>query len=155
MFREEVRWLVVVLVSGLALPANAAPEVEKVIWHDDVSVAWQASQSQNRPLLVFVTRADCLPCAKMKVGTYKDRGVAETINRRFVALWLDAARPSPLLKDLAVKAIPATFVISPDAVILQRTEGFISAEQMTARLATIPSEKPAEPKIRTISERAF
>jgi hypothetical protein len=91
----------------------------------------------------------------MKHGTYSDRAVAATINDRFIALTIDAARPSPLLKDLAVNAYPATFVISPEAVILQRIDGFITPQQMSAHLAKIPLAANPKPAIHTVSERAF
>jgi hypothetical protein len=143
-----------VLGFVLAIPTLAVA-ADKVTWHEDVHRAWEISQAQNRPMLVFVTRKDCLPCAKMKVGTYANGAVATTINDRFVALTLDAARPTPLLKDLAVKAYPATFVISPDAVILQRIDGFVSPEQMSARLAAIPEPKQNVPAIRPVSKRSF
>ncbi len=146
--------LLAVLALLASIPALASA-AEKVTWHEDVHRAWEISQAQNRPMLVFVTRRDCLPCAKMKVGTYTNGAVASTINDRFVALTLDAARPTPLLKDLAVKAYPATFVISPDAVILQRIDGFVSPEQMSARLAAIPEPKQDLPAIRSVSKRSF
>ena len=135
--------------------AVSAAEQIPVRWFADANEAWRTSQSQGRPLLIFVTRTDCVPCARMKIGTYTDRAVAATINDRFIALTIDAARPSPLLKDLAVNAYPATFVISPEAVILQRIDGFVTPEQMSARLAKIPLAAKPEPAIRTVSERAF
>jgi thioredoxin-related protein len=135
-------------------PLKAA-ETSNVRWFNDVSEAWRVSQSQGRPLLVFVTRADCVPCARMKVGTYTDRTVATTINDRFVAVTIDAARPSPLLKDLAVNAYPATFVISPQAVILQRIDGYVPPDQMSARLAKIVPLTNHPPSVRTVSGQAF
>jgi len=154
MVAKNTSRLLAVLGFVLSIPTLGAA-ADKVTWHEDVHRAWEISQAQNRPMLVFVTRKDCLPCAKMKVGTYTNGAVATAINDRFVALTLDAARPTPLLKDLAVKAYPATFVISPDAVILQRSDGFVSPEQRSARLEAIPSSKQIVTAILPVSKRSF
>ena len=73
----------------------AAAEQPAVVWHHDVKTAWQSTQQQNRPLLVFVTSSHCLYCTKMKQGTYANATVAATINRSFVPLVLDGEAPLP------------------------------------------------------------
>ena len=115
----------------------AAAEQAPVAWHRDVKSAWQSTQQQGRPLLVFVTSSHCLYCTKMKQATYSNPAVAATINRSFVPLVLDGETPSPLLKDLAVKAFPATFIISRDAIILDRMDGYVAPDKLMARLAAI------------------
>ena len=112
-----------------------AADPPQVRWLSDVAEAWQMSQSHGRPLLVFVTQTGCLPCAKMKVNTFADPKVAARISQQFVALVIHADQPSALLKDLAVKAYPTTFVISPEAVILERIDGFMPPEKLAAKLA--------------------
>ncbi len=106
-----------------------------VAWHHDVKSAWKSTQQQGRPLLVFVTTSHCLYCTKMKQATYSNAAVAATINRSFVPLVLDGQAPSPLLQDLVVKAFPATFIISQDAVILDRLDGYVPPDKLMARLA--------------------
>jgi protein disulfide-isomerase len=123
------------LLAG-CLPLAAA-EPPSVAWHHDVKSAWQSTQQQGRPLLVFVTTNHCLYCTKMKQATYANAAVAATINRSFVPLVLDGEAPCPLLKDLAVKAYPATFIISRDAVILDRVDGYVAPDKLMARLAAV------------------
>ena len=125
----------VVLSALIGSQAVIAAEPPQVRWLSDVAEAWRTSQSQGRPMLVFVTQSGCLPCAKMKVNTYADPTVAARINERFVALVIHADQPSVLLKDLAVKAYPTTFVISPEAVILERIDGFMTPDKLSAKLA--------------------
>jgi thioredoxin-related protein len=135
-------------VLVLALFAGCGPlvaaEPASVAWHHDVNRAWQSTQQQGRPLLVFVTTNHCMYCTKMKQGTYSNAAVAATINRSFVPLVLDGEAPSPLLKDLAVKAFPATFIISPGAVILDRMDGYVSPDKLMARLAAVQALATAQ-----------
>jgi protein disulfide-isomerase len=132
-----------------------AAETNHIRWLNDVNDAWRSSQLQGRPLLVFVTRDACLPCAKMKASTYADSTVAAAINDRFVALSIDADRAPQLLKDLAVNAYPVTFVISPQAVILQRMDGYISPGQMAAKLSQVAPKTRHSVPVQPVAGRAF
>jgi thioredoxin-related protein len=124
---------VTTLVLGFA-PRAFAGDANKVTWHNDVTTAWKASQENRRPLLVFVTKDHCFYCVQMKQRTYSDAYVAGTISGSFVPLVLDGAGNSPLLKDLRVTSYPSTFVISPEAVILDRIDGFVPPDAFASRL---------------------
>lgn len=147
--------VVATLVTTWCAEDLTAADVNHVRWSNSIDQAWQESQSRGVPLLVFVTRPDCIPCARMKVSTYADRSIAATLNRRFVAVAIDGTRPSPLLKDLAVAAYPVTFVISPDAVILERIDGYVTPQQMAARLEKVTPSRIENAPIRPVSGRAF
>jgi thioredoxin-related protein len=134
-----------VLLAGTGL---LAAETGSVVWHRDVRTAWQSTQQQGRPLLVFVTTEHCMYCTKMKRATYANPKVASTINRSFVPLVLDGEAASPLLKDLAVKGFPATFIISQDAIILDRMDGFVDPEKLMARLAAAQASAAVQPPAR-------
>jgi protein disulfide-isomerase len=114
--------------------AAQAAEPELKGWHTDADTAWRSAQAQGRPLLIFVTRENCLYCVKMKRRTLVDQRVARAIEDGYVPLVLDATQPSPLSKELAVAAFPTTFVISPQAIVLDRIDGYLTADAFTARL---------------------
>jgi len=121
------------LLLGL-VSRSLAGEATKIVWHNDVDTAWKVTQEHGRPLLVFVTKDRCFHCVQMKERTYADASVAVTIHRSFVPLVLDGGGNSPLLKDLRVTAYPSTFVISPQAVILDRIDGYVPPEAFASRL---------------------
>jgi len=129
-----------ILTLVLVLSAASAGGAEKrksvdVNWHTDVTEAWKQTQQNRRPLLIFVTHENCVFCAKMKKGTLADGKIAARIDGGFVPLVIDGAQDCPLLKELNVKAYPATFVVSPDAVILDRIDGYVTADVLAKRLA--------------------
>ncbi len=114
-------------------------EPSKVAWHTDIQSAWKAAQQQGRPLLVFVTRYNCFYCTQMKLRTYENLQIAGAINRSFVPLVIDGSVDSPLVRELKVQAFPATFVISPQAVILDRIDGYVPPEVLARRLSAKPT----------------
>jgi hypothetical protein len=128
------------LTLFIALAAASASAAEKgkradVNWHTDVTQAWKQTQQNRRPLLIFVTHENCTFCMKMKKGTLADGKVTSKIDGGFVPLVIDGAHDCPLLKELNVRAYPATFVVSPDAVIMDRIDGYVTAEVLARRLA--------------------
>lgn len=136
-FRPRLRSLLVCTLLVMSLTTTRGAEIAapaKVTWHTTVESAWQLTRQQGRPLLVFVTRDDCAYCVKMKDRTFSHATVAEAINRGYVPLVLDGGVPSPLLRELKVSMYPATFVISPQAVILARIDGFVPPEALASRL---------------------
>lgn len=126
------------LLMFLALPCPAV-ELAPIAWHSDVAQAWQKSQVQQRPLIVYVTRDNCVFCEKMKHETWRDARVAQAVSEGFVPLFVDGTQPSALTKELAVSAYPATFVISPQAVVLERINGYVPPERLAARLSSMRS----------------
>ncbi len=127
------------VLTMLTASRSRAAEKTAIAWHSNVEKAWKTTQEQGRPLLVFVTAKQCAYCVKMKQATYSDPNVAAAINRSFVPLVLDGDSNSPLLKDLGVTAFPATFIISGDAVVLDRVNGYVPPEALVKRLAAIQS----------------
>ena len=125
--KRSTTWLGVLLLVILARPAPAG-EIAKVSWHTDVGEAWKATQQNRRPLLVFVTHDRCVHCERMKDGTLSNRAVASEINRAFVPLTVDGGGGSQLVKDLNVRSYPATFIISPQAVVLDRIDAEFFAD---------------------------
>ena len=109
----------------LTQQVSVAAETGRLAWHTDVNEAWNTTQRERRPLLVFITHDQCVYCTKMKNGTFAERGVVAAIMQSYVPLTVDGGGPSTLVKDLAITAYPTTFVISPEAVVIDRIEGYV------------------------------
>lgn len=136
-------WVNLAAASDATLKQSTPGAVE-VAWHQDIASAWQATQQNGRPLLVFVTRDQCFYCDKMKAGTLVSPLVVASLKAAFVPLVLDGRQSSPLLKELNVKGYPSTFVISPQAVVLDRIDGYVTPEVLANRLKAIRPRPPSE-----------
>jgi hypothetical protein len=146
--KTAVALVLVTIVAGQAsaaemLRTSTSVAVKPVAWRESVDDAWKESQQAGRPMLVFVTRERCFYCDKMKQSTYVAQPVVASLNADFVPLLLDGGRDSPLLRDLRVSAFPSTFVISPQAVILDRIDGYVSPETLATRLAALRARPPS------------
>lgn len=117
--------------------AARADEAQTVAWHTELETAWSAACRDSRPLLLFVTRDDCTFCTRMKDRTFSHPGIAAQMRDAFVPLVLDGRADSPLLKELKVACYPSTFVISPQAVVLLRVDGYLSPIDFGRRLTAV------------------
>jgi uncharacterized protein YyaL (SSP411 family) len=113
---------------------GAASRAGEIAWESDVDAAWRAAVAQQRPVLLFVTRANCRYCVEMKQKTFRDPDVAECIGQGFVPVAVDAARIEELVKHLGLAAYPTTLIISPQAQVIDRMQGFLPAERLLPRL---------------------
>lgn len=140
-------------------PAVASREINHpardIHWFTDVEPAWQAAQREGRPLLVYVTHEQCVFCRKMEKQTYLDPAITSAIEASFVPLSLDGGKGSALVKDLAVKSYPATFIISPQAVVVDRIDGYVPAEQLAKRLAKAAPRKASHTTAQPVAERKY
>lgn len=125
--------------------ANAG-QASEVAWNSDVDVAWRAAVQQDRPVLLFVTRANCRYCVEMKKKTMRDPAVAAQIEQGFVPVAVDAAKIAELVKQLGVTAYPTTLIISPKAEIVDRMQGYLPPERFLPRL------ERASPRVATRSQ---
>jgi thioredoxin-related protein len=104
-------------------------------WQSDLDAAWQQSRQEQRPLLVFLTTSGCRYCTLMQTTTFTDPGVAELIERGFVPAAVDAKNAAWLVKSQKVGTFPTTLVISSEAQVIDRINGYVKPADLKPRLA--------------------
>jgi uncharacterized protein YyaL (SSP411 family) len=120
-------------VLMVASSAVCAAEPEKN-WHRDWDRAWEASQAEGRPILIYVTRKCCYYCDKMRNDTYGNSSVLQDIHRDFVPVTIDAERYPNIVSKLNVRLFPTTVIMGSDATVIDTKAGYIGPEQMRSWL---------------------
>jgi protein disulfide-isomerase len=105
-------------------------------WHHDWDSAWDASQAEGRPILIFVTKKCCFYCEKMKNNTYGNTSVVDDIQRDFVPLTIDSERYPNIVNKLNVRLFPTTVIIGSDATVIDSRAGYLGPDQMRSWLKT-------------------
>lgn len=114
--------------------ATASANDIQVKWIDDVDEAWAITQSEDRPLLLFITQDRCKYCTKMKQATYQDGKTVTLINDHFVAVELSGNQAAKLVKKLGIRAFPTTVLITPDARVADQMKGYLPPAKFNERL---------------------
>jgi thioredoxin-related protein len=129
-----------------ASSAACAAEPNAKSWHYDWNSAWQASQAEERPILLYVTMKCCYSCEKMRYQTYANSRVVDDIRRTYVPVTIDSNRHPELVEALKVRRFPTTFIVRQDGTVIDSITGYVVPEQMRSWLKT-SAEKTATSQI--------
>jgi thioredoxin-like negative regulator of GroEL len=129
--------LCVAAVVACVLVVQAAdPPAGGVQWQTNLQIAHRLSRESNKPML-FVFGADwCTWCKKLEKTTLSDRELVAYINANFIPIHIDADRDPRVVEILEAEALPCAVVLSPNADLLGRIQGFRDAAGYKSALAT-------------------
>lgn len=129
------------VVAVCASPVSA----QDVRWRHDFAAARKEAEASGKTLLLDFGTESCLWCKKLDATTFRDRGIAESLNANFIPVKVDAEREARLTQSAGVQAYPTVVLVSPDGKIVARHEGYADVAKMTAllRQAPRPTPKPA------------
>jgi thiol-disulfide isomerase/thioredoxin len=114
----------VALILCVREGVSADPPPGGIQWQTDLHAAHRLSRQTNRPML-FVFGADwCTWCKKLEKTTLTDRELVTYINANFVPIHIDADRDPRVAEILEAEAFPCAVVLSPNADLLGRINGF-------------------------------
>lgn len=136
--------------AAMSPEANTSPQVNKpapVFMYPHVDAAWQAAQKSGRPVMVFVTAADCHYCKKMYSETLSHPQIAQANNARFETAFVSKETHPDIVAKLGIRAFPTTLVVNPDGTLKDSIRGYLEprafAEQVY--LGKKPTRQAAAP----------
>jgi thioredoxin-like negative regulator of GroEL len=120
---------------------GSEPPAGGIKWQTDLHAAHRLSQQTGKPML-FVFGADwCTWCKKLEKTTLTDRELVTYINANFVPIHIDADRDPRVVQILEAEGLPCAVVLSPNADLLGRINGFRDAAAYRTALATAKQGK--------------
>ncbi|MBD3674558.1 MAG: thioredoxin family protein [Planctomycetaceae bacterium] len=123
------------LFSFLTSLAWATPPENGIEWETDLLKARTKALKVDKPILIVFGAEWCTFCKKMEQTTLAEKEMVKAINERFVPVHLDFDKSKAIAKALEVKGIPSSIVISTDADVLARKDGFAKSEEYLKILA--------------------
>ncbi len=134
--------LISIIAVGSIGERSSANDTRLDGWKTSHQEAWRAAQTEQRPMLIYITTENCVYCRKMVQETLTDDNVARDIQASFVPVNLTAQGNRILVRKLRVRSYPTTVIISPRSVVLDYMSGYVSPEEMQVRLATAARKYP-------------
>jgi len=132
------------LVFGLLAVAQAAaqfpffarqqPPEPTIRWIDATADALAVARRTGRPILAYVTAADCVYCRKMEQETWRDADLARLVSGAFVPLRLHAEEHAEEVAALRVRAFPTTVLITPEGRAFAGRAGFVEPRPLSDEL---------------------
>lgn len=108
--------------GNLVPPAPGADA--KIHWQIDLPTAAKVAAAQNKPILIVFGADWCHYCKKLEKETLSKPEMARYINQTFVPVHLDADKDKKVAQTLKVTGLPCSVVLTPDAKLIGRIEGY-------------------------------
>lgn len=123
-------------VSAEAAPPFATPPIQKIRWNYSLKAAHKISIEQDKPLLIVFGASWCTYCHKLERETLGDKRITAIVERDFVPVHLDFDRDGKIAKILEVERLPCTVILSPQADLLMKHEGYAQYKEYNQSLLT-------------------
>ncbi len=126
------------LVFGVSVSGEAYGEEKKqqISWIEGYNKARITGTASDRPVLLFLTTDGCRHCVRMERDAFKNQTIVRRIRQSFVAAKLHLDSDSKLAEQLKITIYPTTIIIHPDGKILDYARGYLSSDELGARMAT-------------------
>jgi thioredoxin-related protein len=126
--RRTILWMMAACVCSVNLLSgqiNAADrEQASLEWQPDLHSAHRLAVQTNKPMLLVFGAEWCGWCKRLEKTTLEDPHMVEYINSSFVPIRIDVDQQKRVAEILEVSSLPCTIVLSPQADLLGRIEGF-------------------------------
>lgn len=109
--------------------ACAEPPQNGIRWETDLLKAREKALRAEKPILIVFGAEWCTFCKKMEHTTLAEKEMVRRINAGFIPVHLDFDKTKPVAEALKVKGIPSTIVLSTDADVLSRKDGFAKSKE--------------------------
>ncbi|MBM4076369.1 MAG: thioredoxin family protein [Planctomycetes bacterium] len=103
-------------------------------WNHSLKSAHKTAIELDRPMLIVFGASWCTFCHKLERETLGDKRIAAIVNRDFIPVHLDFDRDSKVAKILEVESLPCTVILSPQADLLLKKEGYAEPKEFSRTL---------------------
>jgi thioredoxin-related protein len=130
-------------LSDAAPPRTAPVGASRLQWQRSLKAAQKLALQQDKPIMIVFGASWCTYCHKLERETLADKRVVAFIEREFIPVHLDFDKEAKVARILEVERLPCIVILTPEADLLLRSEGFTEAKEFQSTM-TSALEKRAE-----------
>lgn len=116
-------------------PSQEGDKPAGLAWEANLKAAHRAAVRDNKPMLLVFGADWCHFCKKLEEETLAHPALARYINETYVPVHLDFDKDERVRDILQVERLPCTILLTKDAEILDRFEGYMPPADIYRKLA--------------------
>jgi thioredoxin-like negative regulator of GroEL len=136
--RAVVGVAILAVCGSWILAAEPKPQeaaADGVAWQANLRAAHRVAVRDNKPLLLVFGAEWCHFCTKLEQESLSHPALARYINDTYVPVHLDFDKDERVREILQVERLPCTILLTKDAEILDRFEGYMPPADIYRKLA--------------------
>jgi thioredoxin-related protein len=122
--------------AGQSRTKGTPHATQGVKWQSDLQSARRQALAENKPILIVFGAEWCGYCKKLERQTLNTPEMAEYINQNFVPVHLDLDKEKKVGDILDVRALPCSIILTPNADLLGRINGYHTPGPYQAQLTS-------------------
>ena len=132
--------IILLVFFSLSLAWATTPEKTKKITWTSYEKGMAMAEKQDKKIFLYFHADWCTYCKKMKLTTFKDKGVIDYINENYIAIIVDSDNEQKIASLFGVRGLPTTWFLKSDSGKLSSMPGFIDSKRMLTILKFINTE---------------
>ena len=114
---------------AVAAPPSTGSATKPIQWNNSLKAAHKLAIEQDKPLLIVFGASWCTYCHKLEREALSDKRITTVVERDFIPVHLDFDRDSKIAKVLEVEQLPCTVILTPQADLLLKHEGYMEYKE--------------------------
>ena len=126
-----------ILIAAVFTLMSANVWAEKptsIRWETDIVKAKGESETEKRPILLYVYSDGCAYCKKMLRDTYSDQKIISKIEEDFVPAVVNYSDHPDWVRQLKIQSFPTTIMISSKWEVVDSVDGYLTPAKFRAWL---------------------
>lgn len=135
------------------LPAIMGGGTTKVKWQKSLKTAQKLAIQQDKPIMIVFGASWCTFCHKLERETLGEKRTAAMIEREFIPVHLDFNKEEKVAKILEVERLPCTVILTPEADLLLKFEGYAEPKEYQTNLSAALEKRDEIKQVRSETVR--
>ena len=138
------QWLAILVVMFLMAGTTA---LEKKGYASAGSIRWLSfengmslGKTSEKKMIIHFYADWCTYCEKMDKETFRDRKVADYLNKEFIPIRVNSDRRSNIASNYGVKGLPSTWFVDEDGRRISNLPGYIPPDMFLNILRYVHSD---------------
>ena len=125
----------------------------KIKWQKSLKAAQKLAVQQDKPIMIVFGASWCTYCHKLEKETLCDKKTVALIEREFIPIHMDYDKDEKVAKILEVERLPCVVILTPDADLLSKTEGFAESKEFQVNLNAALEKRAEIQQVRAAGSR--